>query len=152
MCRKTVVYRRTSIITYSFIYNFNLQWLIFYFWDSYYIFSYQQAFFIGTYHLLVGEGNGNPLHHSCLEDSCIEEPGRLQSMGSHSVGHDWSNLAPLTSIQRMGTGRIQSTNTKILPILTPKMSPLAVNSLRLSYIPFLDSLLKYKFIHWGKYH
>ena len=22
-----------------------------------------------------------------------EEPGRLQSMGSHRVGHDWSNLA-----------------------------------------------------------
>ena len=23
----------------------------------------------------------------------MEEPGRLQSMGSHRVGHDWSNLA-----------------------------------------------------------
>ena len=23
----------------------------------------------------------------------VEEPGRLQSMGSHRVGHDWSNLA-----------------------------------------------------------
>ena len=51
------------------MYNFNLQWLMFYFWDSYYIFSYQQALLIGTYHLLVGEGNGNPLHYSCLEDS-----------------------------------------------------------------------------------
>ena len=23
----------------------------------------------------------------------MEEPGRLQSMGSHRVGHDWSDLA-----------------------------------------------------------
>ena len=36
-----------------------------------------------------GEGNGNPLQDSCLENS-TEEPGRLQSMGSQSVTHDWS--------------------------------------------------------------
>ena len=39
-----------------------------------------------------GEGNGNPLQYSCLEnpmDSPTEkEPGRLQSMGSQRVGHD----------------------------------------------------------------
>ena len=32
----------------------------------------------------LGEGNGNPLQYSCLEDSIpwTEEPGRLQSTGS----------------------------------------------------------------------
>ena len=35
-----------------------------------------------------GEGNGNPLQYSCLEDPMGEEPGRLQSMGSQRVGHD----------------------------------------------------------------
>ena len=35
-----------------------------------------------------GRGHGNPLQYSCLENS-----GRLQSMGSHRVGHDWSDLA-----------------------------------------------------------
>ena len=37
-----------------------------------------------------GEGNGNPLQDSCLEnpmDRGIEEPSRLQSMGSQRVGH-----------------------------------------------------------------
>ena len=28
-----------------------------------------------------GEGNGNPLQYSCLENSMTEEPGRLQSIG-----------------------------------------------------------------------
>ena len=39
----------------------------------------------------VGEGNGNPLQYSCLEnpmDFPMEEPGRLQSMGSLRVGHN----------------------------------------------------------------
>ena len=35
-----------------------------------------------------GEGTGTPLQYSCLENS-MEEPGRLQSMGSLRVGHDW---------------------------------------------------------------
>ena len=32
-----------------------------------------------------GEGNGNPLQYSCLENS--EEPGGLQSMGSQRSRH-----------------------------------------------------------------
>ena len=39
-----------------------------------------------------GEGNGTPLQYSCLENPMEEEPGGLQSMGSHRVGHDWSDL------------------------------------------------------------
>ena len=35
-----------------------------------------------------GEGNGNPLQYSCLENPMEGEPGRLQSMGSQRVGHD----------------------------------------------------------------
>ena len=35
-----------------------------------------------------GEGNGNPLQYSCLENSRTEESGRLQSMGSQRVRHD----------------------------------------------------------------
>ena len=31
-----------------------------------------------------GEGNGNPLQYSCLEDPMDGEPGRLQSMGLQS--------------------------------------------------------------------
>ena len=32
-----------------------------------------------------GEGNNNPLQYSCLENSMVEEPRRLQSMGSQRV-------------------------------------------------------------------
>ena len=35
-----------------------------------------------------GEGNGNPLQYSCLENPMKEDPGRLQSMGSQRVGQD----------------------------------------------------------------
>ena len=35
-----------------------------------------------------GEGNGNPLQYSYLENSMTEEPGRLQSVGLQRVGHD----------------------------------------------------------------
>ena len=35
-----------------------------------------------------GEGNGNPLQYSCLENPRMEEPGGLPSMGSHRVRYD----------------------------------------------------------------
>jgi len=35
-----------------------------------------------------GEEHGNPLQYACLENPMTEEPGRLQSMGLHRVGHD----------------------------------------------------------------
>ena len=36
----------------------------------------------------IGEGNGNPLQCSCLENPRDGEPGGLLSVGSHRVGHD----------------------------------------------------------------
>ena len=41
----------------------------------------------------IGEGKGNPLQWSCLENPGMGEPGGLPSMRSHRVGHDWSDLA-----------------------------------------------------------
>ena len=43
-------------------------------------------------------GNGNPLQYSCLENPWIEEPGRLQSLGSQRVGRNWSDLTPTVLI------------------------------------------------------
>ena len=41
----------------------------------------------------IGEGNGNPLQCSCLENPReVGETGGLPSMGSHRVGHDWNDL------------------------------------------------------------
>ena len=41
----------------------------------------------------IGEGNGNPLQYSCLENPRDRGAWWLPSMGSHRVGHDWSDLA-----------------------------------------------------------
>ena len=41
----------------------------------------------------IGEGNGNSLQCSYLENPGTGEPDGLLSMGSHRVGHDWSDLA-----------------------------------------------------------
>ena len=47
----------------------------------------------------IREGNGIPLQYSCLENPMDGEPGRLQSMGSLRVGHDWAS-----SLSRVGEG------------------------------------------------
>ena len=41
------------------------------------------------------EGSGTPLQYSCLEIPWTEEPGRLQSMGSLRVRHDWTTSLSL---------------------------------------------------------
>ena len=47
---------------------------------------------------ISGERNGNPLQYACWRIPWIEEPGRLWSMGSHRVGHDWvTNIHTCTS-------------------------------------------------------
>ena len=40
---------------------------------------------------LSGEGNGNPLQYSCLENPWTEEPGGSWSMESQRVRHAWSD-------------------------------------------------------------
>ena len=42
---------------------------------------------------IYGEGNGTPLHTLAWKIPWMEEPGRLQSMGSLRVGHDWPSLS-----------------------------------------------------------
>ena len=50
----------------------------------------------------TGKGNGNPLQCSCLENPRDGEPGGLPSMGSHRVGHYWSDLAVAVAVERTG--------------------------------------------------
>ena len=40
----------------------------------------------------IGEGNGNSLQCSCLENPRDGVPGGLPSMGAHRVEHDWSEI------------------------------------------------------------
>ena len=60
----------------------------------------------------IGEGNGNPTHSSVLAWRIpgTGEPGGLPSMGSHRVGHDWSDLAAAAA-----AGRTKQRNKYFLP-------------------------------------
>ena len=46
---------------------------------------------------IPGEGNGNPLQYSCL-DNTMEEPGGLQSMVSQRVRHNWVTEGAILNI------------------------------------------------------
>ena len=49
----------------------------------------EKNFYLWRFQWVIGEGNGNPLQYSCLENSVDrEQPGGLPSMGSHRVGHN----------------------------------------------------------------
>ena len=48
----------------------------------------------------IGEGNGNPLQCSCLENPRDGGAWWLPSMGSHRVGHDWSDLVAAAAVQK----------------------------------------------------
>ena len=49
----------------------------------------------------IGEGNGNLLQCSCLENPRDGEAGGLPSMGSHRVRHDWSDLAAAATYHQL---------------------------------------------------
>ena len=69
----------------------------------------------------IGEGNGNPLQCSCLENPRDgTEPGGLPSLGSHRVGHDWSDLAAAAAYDCPSTiwDFYMCTNLKFVYLLT----------------------------------
>ena len=49
----------------------------------------------------IGEGNGNPLQCSCLENPRDGGAWWAASLGSHRVRHDWSNLAAAAAVDEM---------------------------------------------------
>ena len=51
---------------------------------------------------VIGEGNGNPLQYSCLENPVDRGVwwAAVQSMGLHRVGRDWSNLACIHALEK----------------------------------------------------
>ena len=49
---------------------------------------------------LLGEGNGTPSSTLAWKIPWTEEPGRLQSMGSLRVGHDWTTSLSLFTFMR----------------------------------------------------
>ena len=64
--------------------------------------GWKKIIFKRFYRCIAGEENGTPLQCSCLENPRGGEPGGLTSMGSHRVGHDWSDLAVAASCRSPG--------------------------------------------------
>ena len=65
---------------------------------------------------LNGEGHGNPLQYSCLENPVDRGAGGLLSVGLHRVGHDWSNLACMHALEKE-----MATHSSILAWRIPEM-------------------------------
>ena len=68
-----------------------------------YMISLQQTF---------GEGNGNPLQYSCLENSCTEEPSRLYS----PWGHKESNMTERLSHTHTANIILNGKKSKAFPL------------------------------------
>ena len=70
----------------------------------------------------IGEGNGNPLQCSCLENPRDRGARGLPSMGWHRVGHDWSDLATVKDGHGMGEGEgvknWESSTETLLPLFS----------------------------------
>ena len=48
----------------------------------------------------MGEGNGTPLQYFAWKIPWMEEPGRLQSMRSLGVGHDFTFTFPFHALEK----------------------------------------------------
>ena len=99
----------------------------------------------------IGEGNGNPLQCSCLENP---RDSGLLSMGSHRVGHDWSDLAAVAAIC---SKEIESIKKKLLVKRSPEPDSFTkvLYSLKEEYWSFLllpqnKRKKEFFFIHYMK--
>ena len=72
----------------------------------------------------IGEGNGNPLQCSCLENprDGMGEPGGLPSMGSHRIRHDWSDLAEAAAQAHSCTWSLPCHLHPVVPLKKPGCS------------------------------
>ena len=73
------------------------------------------------------ESNDNPLQYSCLQNPWMEEPAGLPSVGSHRVGHDWSDLeaaaAAFTFIKRLFSSSLSAIRVVSSAYLVIDISP-----------------------------
>ena len=68
----------------------------------------------------AGGGHGNPLQRSCLENPMDRGAWSLRSLGLHSVGHDWSNLAH-RHIQKINSKLVKDLNVRCETVSTQRV-------------------------------
>ena len=61
-----------------------------------------------------GEGNGNPLQYYCPRIPWTKELGKLQSVGSQRVGHDWATSLSLVAQTIKNLPAVQETRVQSL--------------------------------------
>ena len=101
----------------------------------------------------TGEGNGNPLQYSFFffHSSILAwripgtgKPGGLPSMGSHRVGHDWSDLAAAARVHCV----VVSSLHMCLGTCIMSSSSRATNAFnKISHFPFVKMHLSFTMLH-----
>ena len=77
---------------------------------------------LSLFTLCIGEGNGNPLQCSCLENSRYGGACGLPSMGSHRVRHNWSDLATAAAASLLCVCAQSVVSNSAIPWLQPPVS------------------------------
>ena len=86
----------------------------------------------------IGEGNGNPLQCSCLENPKDGGTGGLPSMGLRRVGHDWSDLAAAAAAAAVQSALRSSSGRTALFVGVVSVCPGEKVSSRSSFTTILD--------------
>ena len=89
----------------------------------------------------IGEGNGNPLQCFAWRIPGAGEPGGLPSMGSHRVGHDWSDLAAAAAACPLSQWCHPTISSSVVPFSSHPQSFPASGSFQMSAL----------YIRWPKY-
>ena len=95
-----------------------------------------------------GEGDGTPLQSSCLESPGTGGAGRLRSMGSLGVRHDWATSLSLFYIGE-GTGTHSRTPAWKTPWTEGPGGLQSMGSLRVKH-DWATSLSLFTFMHWRR--
>ena len=109
---------RIELISTMFVCS--ISYLLFVLWNlNSYSCPHMNILYFPTIHCASGateEGNGNPLHYSCLEKSMDRGAWWSASIGSHRVRHDWSDLACVHALKKA-----MATHSSILARRIPGM-------------------------------
>ena len=99
----------------------------------------------------IGEGNGNPLRCSCLENPRDGKPCELPSMVSHRVGHNWSDLAAAVAypVVEKAVAPYSSTLAWKIPWMVEPGRLQSMGSLRVGH-DWVTSLSLFTFLHWRR--
>ena len=103
--------------------------------------------------IIPGEGNGNPLQSSCLENPMDGGAWcRLLSMGSKRVRHDWATSLHFTPLLEAFLVSIYMGNTKFITSRTDFYLNVSTPQEALFYIPVWGLIVAWSNFHTIRYN